>query len=499
MSSSYSKGCFSCRRMKIKCDQRTPGCARCERGKRTCPGYPDPWNLKFRDMNPVVVAKSQQSANLAIDAAEARSSPYLILRQPSSDWHAQALCFFFDRYILPPWDGGYGFLDFVPEMRKSRNTCGYFLKAVDAASLASFGNLSSIQSISFMADSAYGQALNLLSKALQQQQHDIENQCEVLLATLVMLQLYELIAGSDRRKQNPHIAGIEALLKIARPRLETNSTGRRVLHAIDMQRIISGPRGDPREEPAASPGPPSPNKPPSRAASCKSQLVMLLAQAAKAVRELHRCVSSVNASSHAEGPSMVDKAITAAVAVEQSLELWTGSLPPALQIRCISQPQVVDCQSASVYPKWLYAFHNLQHAGMWTAFWCTRCTLLQEIIVALRACPPSTSAISPSRQMDRLQGELRTVVNDICNSTSYMFGEIDNSGNLQGSGTNKVLGSYFMLQLLNRALTVPNIPSTQRAWMLAQLERIGRVGGIRYALTLRNSFLTIDDEVGTCI
>ncbi|KAK4945461.1 hypothetical protein LTR10_015357 [Elasticomyces elasticus] len=350
-----------------------------------------------------------------------------------------------------------------------------------------------------MADSAYGQALNLLSKALQQQQHDIENQCEVLLATLVMLQLYELIAGSDRRKQNPHIAGIEALLKIARPRLETNSTGRRVLHAIDMQRIISGPRGDPREEPAASPGPPSPNKPQSRAASCKSQLVMLLAQAAKAVRELHRCVSSVKASSHADGPSMVDKAITAAVAVDQSLELWTGSLPPALRIRCISQPQVVDCQSASAYPKWLYAFHNLQHAGMWTAFWCTRCTLLQEIIAALRACPPSTSAISQSQQIDRLQGELRTVVDDICNSTSYMFGEIDNSGNLQGSGTNKVLGSYFMLQLLNRALTVPNIPSTQRAWMLAQLERIGRVGGIRYALTLRNSFLTIDDEVGTCI
>ncbi|KIW77112.1 hypothetical protein Z517_09558 [Fonsecaea pedrosoi CBS 271.37] len=34
-------GCFTCRARRIKCDEAKPHCLRCQRGKRTCQGYPD--------------------------------------------------------------------------------------------------------------------------------------------------------------------------------------------------------------------------------------------------------------------------------------------------------------------------------------------------------------------------------------------------------------------------------------------------------------------------
>lgn len=51
-----SGACHACRRMKIKCGEERPGCTRCIRANRQCPGYsPNPDN--FRYATPAVQGK----------------------------------------------------------------------------------------------------------------------------------------------------------------------------------------------------------------------------------------------------------------------------------------------------------------------------------------------------------------------------------------------------------------------------------------------------------
>ncbi|KAH8812535.1 hypothetical protein F5884DRAFT_312495 [Xylogone sp. PMI_703] len=45
-----SRGCQTCRRRKVKCDERRPACLRCTNGNLSCPGYPA--RLKFVDEGP---------------------------------------------------------------------------------------------------------------------------------------------------------------------------------------------------------------------------------------------------------------------------------------------------------------------------------------------------------------------------------------------------------------------------------------------------------------
>ncbi|KAF4628857.1 hypothetical protein G7Y89_g9293 [Cudoniella acicularis] len=50
-----SRGCAVCRRRKIKCDEKTPGCSYCVKTKQKCPGYGSQFDLVWRDQT--VVAK----------------------------------------------------------------------------------------------------------------------------------------------------------------------------------------------------------------------------------------------------------------------------------------------------------------------------------------------------------------------------------------------------------------------------------------------------------
>ncbi|KIY04001.1 uncharacterized protein Z520_00693 [Fonsecaea multimorphosa CBS 102226] len=63
-----SKGCDYCRKKRLRCDQKRPGCGQCRNASRACPGYRNQLDLMFRDESDRVEQKYRVTAVLDADA-----------------------------------------------------------------------------------------------------------------------------------------------------------------------------------------------------------------------------------------------------------------------------------------------------------------------------------------------------------------------------------------------------------------------------------------------
>ena len=104
-----SAGCFACRRMKIRCDEGRPSCQRCIRARRTCPGYREPTEGRFKSMNtsakrstlPGSARSSRSPRRTRLDSDEDTvPGRALIARSPPTDWEDAALQCFFADYVI---------------------------------------------------------------------------------------------------------------------------------------------------------------------------------------------------------------------------------------------------------------------------------------------------------------------------------------------------------------------------------------------------------------
>lgn len=55
-----SRGCGMCKSRRIKCDEKRPTCGNCKKSGRDCPGYPDEFDLVFRDENKAMARKARK-------------------------------------------------------------------------------------------------------------------------------------------------------------------------------------------------------------------------------------------------------------------------------------------------------------------------------------------------------------------------------------------------------------------------------------------------------
>ncbi|CAO2654501.1 Nn.00g112340.m01.CDS01 [Neocucurbitaria sp. VM-36] len=57
-----SRGCGMCKSRRIKCDEKRPTCGNCKKSGRDCPGFPDEFDLVFRDENKAMAKKARKSS-----------------------------------------------------------------------------------------------------------------------------------------------------------------------------------------------------------------------------------------------------------------------------------------------------------------------------------------------------------------------------------------------------------------------------------------------------
>ena len=224
---SRSGGCLSCRRMKVKCDQQLPGCLRCRKAHRVCPGYREEVD-NFRSMNELTEQKAKLSRgqskhnreNSPSISPRARSRSLPIVQEPDIvfissndkaqaqippipsmsidrllsthtvviDWRTQIVhgflaVFVHDRSSIPVW------LDFLPDLYNDDIQDASFTDAINAVSLMHFSQRTSMGMFAIQARRCYGRALVQASGQLNMLDQSTSDH---LLATLSLLDLYEV-------------------------------------------------------------------------------------------------------------------------------------------------------------------------------------------------------------------------------------------------------------------------------------------------------------------
>ena len=237
-----SGGCHACRRMKVRCDETRPGCQRCARARRVCPGYRSPTDGRFRSMNEQAQQPGESSSRsssrrrrgardaAAEDSGSNRATPPihsssalvtalsyttsaamipaaafesgLESPRPTTDWEATALARFFVDYVILENDPdaglgqNAGFYHFLQEMYEEQNLAAgrgqavHLVTATRAVACAAFANRTNATALTMQARRYYGRALAAVQVALND---PIEALRDESLTAVTLLSLYEVV------------------------------------------------------------------------------------------------------------------------------------------------------------------------------------------------------------------------------------------------------------------------------------------------------------------
>ena len=224
-----SKGCQECRKRKIRCDQRTPGCLNCEKVGRPCPGYRDQTDLMFFDETAGVAEKARKSS---LPGRTSRSTPDLEkqtsneLRQSASvgdtprslspDLEIQATTFFFDNFAV---DGEQSMQSRFFADTSSSTTPGprALMHSIRALGLAGLSRVSEAPQLMRTAEAQYLESIRSMNIALGIAEEARKD--STLLAVLI-LTIFETVAVSESHTLTAwsnHVQGAAALLDARGP------------------------------------------------------------------------------------------------------------------------------------------------------------------------------------------------------------------------------------------------------------------------------------------
>lgn len=155
-------GCLNCKKRKVKCDRRPPGCIRCTRAGLTCHGYP---TLKFVDEKPrlersMSIARIQQEDYVKTRHQIVHSGriPRISPVMPVTGFEDTIFISFLVGKVFksrPHYECGVTSMavPWIEEMAKSRH------KALDALATMFFGRAKGLQDVITKAVKLYGEAV----------------------------------------------------------------------------------------------------------------------------------------------------------------------------------------------------------------------------------------------------------------------------------------------------------------------------------------------------
>ncbi|KAL8790282.1 MAG: hypothetical protein Q9195_006440 [Heterodermia aff. obscurata] len=479
-----SLGCRSCKERKVKCDQTLPGCLRCFRNSRECPGYPTASDVTFRNTLSTEVQKRQRILPGSGGSMAIASQKLAISKPMATDWRAQAVSFFFNDYVVMSSEStvGFGFLQCLPDIWSKSPEAAAYQEAVSAVALASFAHRSSLDYLVVQARQRYGKALQLSNATLQK---SAEVGKDSTLATVLCLGIYELITGEKppwRTDWSSHIDILEYLLHVRRlaPHesaesrqlstnahivLQTRNLSKRLRPSKDAAMIVNDPR---KEESIRQHG------------NLVCETCNYLASADETLRLIPSLVPS-----H-ETDLRLGDLVSEGFEIDRKLERWSEQVSGRYIYTAMEAPDcsLSEMQSPSQRRPSIHIYSSGAMAYLWNLHRCTRIFLLQCIQDCVRRQKHISQLQQPLRiyaDEAELEDKLSVLYDGICASVPYLLGEIDQQGRLQPPRHGKAVGGFFLLWPLRLLLFRGPSDEAQRAWIKKQLAYIRTNMGIHQA------------------
>ncbi|KAF5694368.1 Arginine metabolism regulation II [Fusarium denticulatum] len=207
-----SRGCSRCRKRKIKCDGRRPGCRRCELYKAPCPGYDRPLAFRFHGepghslVRDEPGSSSAQTMGLGYEKARSRGSG--VCRQPQPSFEDESISYFLHEYCVLPAPGVIkGHLDFLEGMYRSSSRSSCIHPALLAAAHISLSRHYKSSTLYVTARYHYGTALRTVNRDLSISKRPLKDET---LASLMLLGMIENPYSMDAETQNKQIPSLMA-------------------------------------------------------------------------------------------------------------------------------------------------------------------------------------------------------------------------------------------------------------------------------------------------
>ncbi|KAH7313886.1 hypothetical protein B0I35DRAFT_410822 [Stachybotrys elegans] len=372
-----STGCNKCRSRKIRCDERKPTCANCEKiGHAEC-RYRDEFERTWRIQTDKAVVKTQRQREPAETSFES-----VVFHRCLHDWACGTDA---TPGISVSW------FTALPAMYANASPGGLLHTSIQVLANANYGKRLSDDGALRQAASQYGQVLTMLRDTLP----DMEVSTWEVLASILMLGIYETLVDKCIAAKGgwmSHMAGASMLLKRNQQRtpLELKIRAmitRQMLHAS----LITGQEPMMHLEQGQPP-------PPSPLLKHIYTQTNLLHQAASICTEWRRAFVEVDMGS---GPERLVAVAGRALSLDRMLDEWSRHLPSEFVY-------TMEPTSVSADPAWLQSLFEGPWAPqashhyatgvaemLWRFYWVARMILGQALLhtdVVLRG---KGSALNP--------------------------------------------------------------------------------------------------------
>ncbi|KAL4779775.1 hypothetical protein BJX76DRAFT_351539 [Aspergillus varians] len=489
-----SKGCQTCRKRKIKCDQSSPSCSQCRKAGWVCPQYGDSVGRMFQYHDPSRFSTDQRGLSQDIDHAatslqrmNGHSTPhnadhysipgYTVPNEIKQSLNDRAINYFLITNAFRDDAGLRGFYEYLPtyNMRTDKEV----LTSLTAAALAAYGNRLRDRDLLKRARVYYGRSLRLVNRALESPMNAVRNSTMV---SILLLNTFEGLTSEGPRSMaysDGHVRGVMMVMKLRGQSLMDTRQGQQIfLHMCRC--LITYCTIRPARVPA--------------------DVIILRKHACKhldtkdpawMLDEMMIKLANLRAGVHdGEFPNH-RSIIDLAVELDGELSLLSNDMHVAWGFGKCKPPE-----SGSHLPTYHHFYPDLWVAYIWNYIHTCRLLLQGEIrdqLAQLSATSPSLSMEIHGRWVQSRQ-IMQRLISDICASVPQYRDrlsttEIEQHGDGLGiskGGSNPVptvAGVYFLLWPLLVAGEMTEC-STERIWIINQCRLLGETTGIQRMITV---------------
>ncbi|OCK84498.1 hypothetical protein K432DRAFT_378513 [Lepidopterella palustris CBS 459.81] len=530
-----SRGCQTCKSRRIKCDEIRPTCTQCRKSGRTCPGYPDEFDLIFRDENAALERRARKaSGSKSASRGSSRPSPSsgsepspeagLVLlsdsplsqNSPCADqsrlvlpsdhslfqaylWYlgnavppplapsaeTQATAFFFRNFVLLPQqaESMRGFLELLVPLYNQSMPFSALHLATHAVSLSTLGNYPGRHQLLRDASVAYGQALKKVKQALED---PVESKADETVLAILMFSLYEAIVSTNETVTAwaSHVDGAVALTKLRGAEQFKNPQSYQVFRAVRTMMITSCvQRSKPVEEFPTANGWLGDENSQENAAN----RLTLISIDLPAIRARARTLLSHERSAATEAEALA--LIEYAQMVDANLENWARTLPDYWNYRTAGMVYDMpeDLNSAEQWPGPQHAYDDVFIANIINDYRVSRIFCQSVILGCASWLAPDGHDSRTDANCINAHFVIQEMADEIAASVPFHVSyDMQPMAKKLGQDVSaaEALGGYFLVWPLFVAANADSVPLNQRDWFRGRLYHIGREFGLSNAQIL---------------
>ncbi|KAH0027012.1 hypothetical protein KCU78_g4143, partial [Aureobasidium melanogenum] len=530
-----SRGCGTCKKRKIKCDEGRPTCTQCQKSSRVCLGYKDEADYIFRNQTEKVTSRitkarkpraskspdstsSKESAatcpkavttgvstNLPITFVDTQleSGPHnqlvlmqkpsqrdlealtTICQQPSFSIEEDVVNVYFRNFarLYRTQDTVRGFLPFLAPMYSDSPKGSLLRTATHAAALCAISQLPDQKHLQYRAADTYGKAMRIAAGAFQDPLQATSD--ETLQATLLLC-LYESIKATDHSIDawSNHVEGASAIVQSRGTKQLDTEQSLALFRAARTHMLINCIRqGKPTRQLEAGMNwlcDTTEDDPLAYLTHCTIELPSLMEKTRRV------CERQRNDESMADMEALIERACH----LEATMQNWAASLSdewlPFTTNYIPEKP--VDPLNAEEWVGPVHGFDDAHKASVLNKLHSCHMLCAAVILNALEWLRPYDYPMD-DRYIHTRWIEQRTV-DDICSSVPFFLGVGKQRARTpdQMDTIADLIGGYSLIWPLHAASSCPRISKDQWLYIYGRLAKIAKECGLEQALIISSEF-----------